>query len=174
MKLNSFFGGTLTTALLVVGAALIYHGCDRTSPEIATEETIESVTDTVPHFIDNPIPKDSVVLRYVTVRMPVNDTIPQIDADTLVRKDSVAVEIPITQKVYRDSTYQAWVSGYTPSLDSIRIYQPVTTITHTITNTEVKYKTKRWGVGLQVGMGVTPSKIEPYIGIGVTYNIFSW
>ena len=174
MKFNSFFGGALTTALLVVGAALIYHGCDRTSPEIETEETIESVTDTVPHFIDNPIPKDSVVLRYVTIKVPVNDTIPQIDADTLVRKDSVAVEIPITQKVYQDSTYQAWISGYMPSLDSIRINQPVMTITHTITNTEVKYKTKHWGVGLQVGMGVTPSKIEPYIGIGVTYNIFSW
>lgn len=174
MKLNSFICGALTTTMLVVVASLIYHGCDRTSSVIETEDVTESVTDTIPHVIENPEPKDSVILRYVTVKIPVNDTIQEIAVDTLIDNDSVAIEIPITQKTYQDSTYQAWVSGYMPALDSIRIYQPVTTITHTITNTEIKYKTNRWGLGLQVGMGVTPSKIEPYIGIGITYNIFSW
>lgn len=173
MKFNSFFCGALTTAALVLGAAFVYRSCDRTPSVIETETTTEITTDTIPHFIDSPIPKDSTVLRYVTVKVPVCDTIPQVDADTLL-VDSVAVELPITQKVYEDSTYKAWVSGYSPALDSIRIFQPVTTITNTITTTEIKYKTKRWGVGLQVGMGVTPSRIEPYIGIGVTYNIFSW
>ncbi len=62
----------------------------------------------------------------------------------------------------------------TKALDSIRIFQPVTTITKTITNTEVQYKTRRWGIGVQVGIGVTPNKIEPYVGIGVNYNILTW
>ena len=92
----------------------------------------------------------------------------------LTRFQLTAVEIPITQKIYQDSTYQAWVSGYKPSLDSIQVFQPITTITRTITTTEVKYKAKRWGVGVQAGIGITPTKVEPYIGIGVTYNIFSW
>lgn len=86
----------------------------------------------------------------------------------------MSVVLPITQKAYKDSTYEAWVSGYMPSLDSIRVFQPMTTVTNTITNTEVRYRQKRWGLGVQVGVGVTPSKIEPYIGIGVTYNLFSW
>ncbi|WP_353477695.1 DUF6808 domain-containing protein, partial [Xylanibacter muris] len=60
------------------------------------------------------------------------------------------------------------------ALDSIRIFQPITTITNTITNTEIRYKAKRWGLGVQVGMGITPTKVEPYIGIGVSYNLFSW
>lgn len=173
MKFNSFLGGALTTAALVLGASFVYHGCNRTASVIETEQTTETVYDTIPHFIDTPVLKDSTVLRYQTVKVPVYDTISTKYADTLIA-DSVEIELPITQKHYQDSTYQAWVSGYMPALDSIRIYQPVTTITHTIANTEVRYKTKLWGVGLQVGAGLTPSRIEPYIGIGVTYNIFSW
>lgn len=140
---------------------------------VQTEESTEITVDTIPKFIGSPIPRDSVVFRYKTVKIPVYDTITVHRADTL-KVDSVSVEIPITQKMYRDSTYQAWVSGYEPALDSIRIFQPVMTRTNTITNTEIRYKTKRWSVGVQVGAGLTPNKIEPYVGIGVTYNILSW
>lgn len=173
MKLNSFFGGCLTTIILLAGTALIFKCCQNEPVGNATEGTTTISRDTIPVFIDTPIPRDSTILRYETITVPVPDTIRTTVADTLL-SDSVTVEIPITQKVYQDSTYQAWVSGYKPSLDSIRIFQPVTTITHTITNTEIRYKTKRWGVGVQAGIGLTPNKIEPYIGIGVTYNIFSW
>lgn len=173
MKLNSFVGGFLTALALVFGIALLYHGCQREHVVTSSEKTTETVYDTIPVFIDAPIPKDSTVIRYVSVSVPVYDTIKIHHADTL-SSDSISVTLPITQKVYKDSTYEAWVSGYTPSLDSIRIFQPKTTITNTITNTEVRYKQKRWGLGVQAGIGVTPSKIEPYIGVGVTYNIFSW
>ena len=172
MKLNSFFGGCLTTAIVIAGTAAIFRGCQKT-PVVDTKETTEISRDTIPVFIDTPIPRDSVVLRYETIKVPAYDTIRTTVADTL-GTDSVTVRIPITQKVYEDSTYQAWVSGYNPALDSIRIFQPVTTITHTITNTEVRYKTKRWGVGLQIGVGLTPNKVEPYVGVGVHYNILSW
>lgn len=174
MKLNSFFGGCLTTIALLAGTALIFNHCQHESADKSIEEETTTVSrDTVPAFIDAPIPKDSIVLRYETIKVPILDTIRTTVADTL-SMDSVAVEIPITQKIYQDSTYQAWVSGYKPSLDSIRVFQPITTITRTITNTEVKYKSKRWGVGVQVGVGLTPNKVEPYVGIGVTYNILSW
>lgn len=36
-----------------------------------------------------------------------------------------------------------------------------------------KQKTKRWGLGIQAGYGVG-SKVTPYIGIGLSYNIFVW
>lgn len=173
MKLNSFLGGCLTTVAILAGSALVYRSCDNASVVTQTEGTVEIERDTIPAFIETPIPKVSTVLRYETIKVPVYDTIQAPIADTL-EHDSIAIEIPITQKMYEDSTYQAWVSGYKPMLDSIRIFQPVTTITHTVTNTDVRYKIKRWGLGVQVGMGVTPTKVEPYIGIGVTYNIFSW
>lgn len=173
MKFNSFFCGCLTTTILLASTALVFKRCQHEPIDKTTEETTTVSRDTIPFFIDTPIPRDSTVLRYETIKVPILDTIRTTVADTLPL-DSITVEIPITQKVYQDSTYQAWVSGYKPSLDSIRIFQPITTITRTITNTEAKYKSKRWGVGVQAGLGITPTKVEPYIGIGVTYNIFSW
>lgn len=173
MKLNSFLGGCLTTIILLAGTALIFKGCEHEPVDKTIEETTIVSRDTIPVFIDTPIPRDSTVLRYETIKVSVPDTIRTTVADTL-SIDSVTVEIPITQKVYQDSIYQAWVSGYKPSLDSIRIFQPITTITRTITNTEVRYKSKRWGVGVQAGIGLTPNKVEPYIGIGIHYNILSW
>lgn len=172
MKLNSFLSGCVVTLAIVACGALLYSWCQPKNVH-TTEKDTKTVYDTIPVFIDTPIPRDSAVIRYVTVSVPSHDTTKTHHADTL-SSDSVAVTLPITQKVYKDSTYEAWVSGYMPALDSIRVFQPITTITNTITNTEVRYKTKRWGLGVQVGIGVTPSKIEPYIGVGVTYNIFSW
>lgn len=131
----------------------------------SSDTTRGTVIDTIPYLY--PTPVDSVVVRYVTERLPtVRDTVHSIFID------SVAVEIPITQKQYADSTYTAWVSGYKPSLDSIYVYprHDVVTITNTI-----RLKPKRWGVGLNVGYGITPKNgMQPYIGIGVNYNLFSF
>lgn len=58
--------------------------------------------------------------------------------DTFLIKDSLNHEyiIPKTQKYYKDSIYEAWVSGYKPNLDSINIYNQTKFVT--ITNTTTK------------------------------------
>lgn len=169
MRLNSFGVGCAVAMIFAAGLACLYNTCQPKRNE--TQEVVKIRYDTIPIFISTPKPTDSTILRYETVVVPVRDTI--LISDT-AKIDSVNVVVPIMQKVYRDSLYQAWVSGYNPSLDSIHISQRITTITRAITNTEVQYKTKRWSVGLHLGIGVTPHKIEPYVGIGVAYNIFSW
>ena len=123
--------------------------------------------DTIPYY--KPVPKDSIVIRYHIVKLPV-----QGKDFSAGKVDSVDVVLPITQKVYKDSAYHAWVSGYRPQLDSIHIYNKNTTITKTQTITVTVHKTKRWGVGIQVGYGYNFNRISPYIGIGVQYNIFNW
>lgn len=172
MRFNSFLTGCVITLVIVACIAWFYH--ERQKYVMASsEKTTDTVYDTIQVFIDTPILRDSMVIRYATVTLPVYDTIKIHHADTLF-SDSVSVTLPITQKVYKDSTYEAWVSGYMPVLDSIRIFQPMTTITNTISNTEIRYRRKRWGLGVQVGIGVISGKIDPYVGIGVSYNIFSW
>ena len=32
----------------------------------------------------------------------------------------------------------------------------------------------RWGVGAQAGYGITPAGFQPYLGVGVSFNLFSW
>ncbi len=85
-------------------------------------------------------------------------------------KDSLRVHIPLTQKEYRDSNYVAYVSGFMPKLDSIQIRSKV--ITRTITNTKTKFRT--WNIGLTggYGYGFTSHKFEPFLGVGVTLNLF--
>lgn len=135
--------------------------------QITTSDTTRvTIIDTIRYL--HPIPKDSIIVRYETRLLPsVRDTSMQIGCT-----DSVRVEIPITQKRYADSTYTAWVSGYSPTLDSIHIYprHEVVTITNTI-----RQKPKRWGVGLNVGYGFTPKNgMQPYVGIGMSYNLFTF
>lgn len=91
---------------------------------------------------------------------------------TSERPDSISVPIPIEQKRYEDSLYTAWVSGYRPALDSIRIYHPeiVTTITETIVK-----RAPRLSVGLSVGPGISIDR-QRHMGIyvGFTANYRLW
>lgn len=85
-------------------------------------------------------------------------------------QDSVTVQIPITQRVYETDRYRAVVSGYQPSLDDLLIYQPSQVV-------RIKDKPKRWGIGVQVGYGMTVKgtpQFAPYIGVGVSYNLFQF
>ena len=137
-----------------------------------TDTIYKTVFDTLKYAV--PTPRDSVVLRYHKVKVTVYDTIhpdslPKESGGLVTINDSGEVQIPIIQKEYGDSTYHAWVSGYMPSLDSINIFNKVQTITKI-----KKEKPKRWGVGVQGGIEYRKDGFEPYIGIGIHYNIFSW
>ena len=129
----------------------------------------DTIFDTI--TFRRPIPVDSVVIRYVTVNLPIESD--SSNTDTTTVPDSIKTIIPITQKEYKNSLYHAWVSGYMPSLDSIHV--------RSIIQKETIYKPtkpKRWGIGLQLGGGFTFHNGRyypaPYIGIGIHYNIFSW
>ena len=53
--------------------------------------------------------------------------------DTLRIHDTLYISLPMEQRTYADSTYTAWISGYSPKLDSILIFPQNTTITNTMT-----------------------------------------
>ena len=85
-------------------------------------------------------------------------------------RDSAMVELPIIQRHYADSAYEAWVSGpIDPRLDSLRVFAPTTIIT------KREWKPpKRWHVGPTIGWGYTPQGFQPYIGVSITYSILSF
>ena len=123
------------------------------------------IYDTI--FVEKPVIKKVEIIDTLRLSVPITDT--------LMLHDTVFVHLPIEQRQYSDPRYTAWVSGYRPQLDSIRIYQQREFITK-----EIKTVTKpnRWGIGLQAGYGVSFSnkqiKATPYIGIGISYNILTW
>lgn len=126
--------------------------------QIAVSDTIV-LRDTI--MVEKPVTRDSVIVRYKRVEVPV------VVRDTIL--DTVFVELPITSKYYKSSRYEAWVSGYEPSLDSISIFSETKYI-----KDMVKTRKSRWGLGVSVGYGVTRTKVEPFVGVSVNYNILSW
>lgn len=124
---------------------------------------VNEVTDTIYKtntiFIEKPIPDTVYITKYIT--------------DTLYTTDSVKtdVNIPISTTIYKDSTYEASVSGFKASLDYIIVFPKETTIYKEKT-LEIKEKQPLIKHGIQVGVGYLPlsNKIEPYIGYGLQIN----
>ena len=89
-----------------------------------------------PHTDTLYIPREIVVEKPVEIvkwRTAVRtDTVRLASVDTLYTKDSILVEVPIEQRVFADSNYTAWVSGWRPVLDSIRITAPTMVIKETV------------------------------------------
>ena len=158
------------------------------------------VRDTV--FDYQPAPVDSARVRYVTRFLPVvkNDTINHFVEVSKMIHDTVAVQVPITSKHYGCKDYDAWVSGYEPSLDSIKVYQRTEYITERVTiskppnkweldliggldyNTnrqdftpyaggEILYKPNRLQVGIRGGV-IKNDNFEPFAGAVIKYRLF--
>lgn len=132
-------------------------------------EHTEMVTDTliVEHWdtvtIEKPTEKIRYVQRFDTIRLTDEPLI-------VVKIDSTAI-IPIECAIYKDSTekakYEAFLSGFRPQLDSINIecLQSEKIIT-------IEKPQKRFGVGIQAGVGAAKNGFSPYIGIGVQYRLW--
>lgn len=84
--------------------------------------------------------------------------------------DSVTVSVPVESVEYSGDGYRAWVSGWQPSLDSLR-FDRITAIP-AIEPPHERPGQRRFSVGIQAGYGITPRGVQPYVGIGVAYRIF--
>ena len=153
---NTYFAVFLRIAVLVFASLLLFKFCSR------HREGTGSPSDTIFIFhTDTSYIRDTVFIYYPR---PVSVLV----SDTLIVRDTVLLK---EHKFYKDSLYEAWVSGYEPSLDSICVFPVTKTITNTITNTvietkEVKKKTP-FGIGIQAGYGYPHGA---YVGIGISYN----
>ena len=158
----------------------VYHFATESSSSASTSDTTRvTVYDTIAYY--QPIPKDSTIVRYVTEVVKVVNTelvtdchgLDSVKTETNCHQmDSVKVQIPITQKVYEDSTYTAYVSGYKPSLDSLIIRMPNTTTT--IVKTDER---SRWSLSVSVGYGLTLNKqptFAPVASVNLSYNIYTF
>ncbi|MDE5785551.1 MAG: hypothetical protein K2H98_03375 [Duncaniella sp.] len=190
----------LITVVAGLVAGYLLHGCRNhkctkdAGGTVVSDTTLTAATDTVTHL--SPAVTDTTAVGTIVARLPLhkgsgaggvplhernNDSyLNDVASESLTYgmsaggeprqcPDSAVVEVPITQKHYADSTYEAWVSGYAPALDSIKIYR----------RTEImkirEYKPpNRWHIGITAGTAYTPRGFQPYIGVGVTYSLYSF
>lgn len=140
----------------------------------------------LPRFCINTAHRDEVETRVDTlyVRDTVVEIRPVFDAeitlpdmavvieDSIIVKDDSLLVLPMQQRHYKGENYEAWVSGYHPALDSIRVFPETRYITKEV---KVQRKPTRWGIGIQAGYGISlpdgRPQAAPYIGIGISYNL---
>ena len=133
---------------------------------VRTDTLVIERLDTV--TIEKPTEIVRYVVRHDTIRT--NEIVIITDRAT---NEPQAI-IPIEQAVFSDSTenaaYTAYISGFHAALDSITIncLNRETVITRI-----ERVKNSRFGVGVQVGVGVSPQGLAvPYLGVGVQYMLF--
>lgn len=125
--------------------------------------------------------------REVVVETHTTDTVTIVRVDTIRERfphfvyekvlDTIFIDkvsesglkLPITQRYYSTDLYQAWVSGYKPSLDSINVFNKVVerTVNHTIDRV-VYPKSIDWY--LNVGSMFIDKKVAPYVGLNVKFK----
>ena len=155
----------LQTALIVLVVGLSYRGCHH------FEDTIEMVTHT------DTVWRDTIIVApQPTAVIPTGGTvlIPYVftEHDTvLLPGDTITMEVPVEQKRYDDSLYTAYVSGYRPQLDSIRLHLPNTITETTITQ---RIAPPRLSIGIQTGAGygIINHKPDIYLGIGAQWRLW--
>ena len=118
--------------LFLLVAALCYHNAAKVSAGAKHETVYDTIPwfDTIPYYL--PVPRDSVVIRYVTATLPAaHDSIPADDVpeDAVCEKaasDSARVVVPITQKVYSTLDFTAYerIPGFARQLQYLQAALP--------------------------------------------------
>lgn len=168
MNAKAFVVGAIVTAMGFVAGVLTNQAVSRHSLPVRQSEAISR--------IDTVVVRDTVTEYYPSpVAVRTVDTMLVAIPDTVVIHDTTYVALPRESRRYLGDDYEIWVSGFRPSLDSLRVF-PETRIVNK--NTFSVTPRKRWGVGLQAGCGVSLDgsavRLSPYIGVGVSYDLFQW
>ena len=199
-KLLTYIALVVVGVVVGIGVVLIFNfktGLLSRQGKVQSDTTTTIHYDTIrtiPEFVSSKQVGVSVYpIKQVPILLATSDTVktPYFIHDTLM--------IPIEQKYYAGESYKAWVSGYKPSLDSMTIFQPTTTIT--IENTaqkvarnelylsaDIKYiapfpamttgitagfNRDRWGVSLGGGIIAVPNGVKWYALVGLKYNLLT-
>lgn len=149
----------------------------------AQSEVVDSITTEEVKQDTAPVPRDSVVVRYQYVEIPLTpppeESVSTPDSSAIIEhpkdevkveklgSDSVLISVPIKQRVYETDDYRAYVSGFDAKLDSLFI-----TSKQTVMRIREPEKKKRFSIGVQAGYGLTPKGFQPYLGIGMSVNLF--
>lgn len=168
----------LITALVTI---LIIKGTVRCTQQSGHNIQLDTVVyhDTIPYYKpvalsvkDNGKTQVSVSVRDLKEAL---NTLPPIRADThdtamAIRgeqPDSIIIDMPSKQSIYKSDEYTAYVSGVNSRLDSIFVYPKHEIVT-------ISKPPNHWHIGITGGIGAANKVMSPFIGVGLMYSLFSF
>lgn len=158
----------------------------RPQAEVVTKTDTLAVRDTIRE------------IRPVYVEKTRTDTMLVAVRDTIRLRDTLFVTIDREQRHYRGDDYDAWVSGWRPALDSIRVYPETRYITtesifveprkcsslaleasaswcgtaSLLLSLEYTHEWRRWYAGASAGYDVVTG--SPYVGARIGLPLWRW
>ena len=162
-RFNTYCWGLITGIVICLLNGWV--SCHRTTDkEVITITDTLVLTDTIIKMQPKPYKVTIIDTIYLPQQpqQPQQDTLKQPQYDTLIRQEVT----------YKDSTYTAVVGGIEPYLKSIEIY-PKTIYVNNNTTTTIKVRS-RFGLGVQAGYGYGRNGLQPYVGVGMQYNLIQW
>ena len=166
MKFFQFF-------LLLLLLAVLCGLCSRRE---RTDDRLSPVRDTVTVFDTVTVPRDSLVQRDTLIVSSLAVTLPVADGTRpdSVCPDSAKVTLPITSHTYGGNGWRAVVSGFRPRLDSLVLFteRQTVTVSRPALSGGNAVRRRWWqpSVGVQAGVGLTPRGVQPYVGVGATWE----
>ena len=158
--------------LVALGYQLAKHRYNKPFDTKVERDTV-TITDTIPHYYPKPVEVEKLRTEYRWLTRVVTENVGQekfsANSVNFSVRDSALVEVPITSKHYGGDQYDAWVSGYVPSLDSIKVYQRTEYITERVTLSKPPNK---WELDLVGGINyeVYKKKFTPHAGGELLYK----
>lgn len=132
------------------------------------KERVDTLVIYETKLVEKPVFVEKKVVEKVPVPVPVSDT--------MMVHDTIYVYMDREQVHWQDSLSDVYASGYDVQVDSVR-HNIQTQIITKERDVIVKVKPK-WSVGVHAGYGAFANNgqvsASPYIGVGISYNLFSW
>lgn len=165
-KILVAISGALTSLVVAVVLSFVAgqrHALNRLV--LPQEERVDTLVVYETKLVEKPVFVEKKVIEKVPV--PVSDTI--------IVHDTIYVYMNREQVHWQDSMSDVYASGYDVQVDSVRHNIQTQVITKE-RDVIVKVKPK-WSIGVHVGYGVYIGdrvSAAPYVGVGITRNVFSW
>ena len=159
----------IASAVIIIALALSFVAGQRDALNrlvLPQKERVDTLViyDTI--VSEKPIYKEKRITERILV--PVTDTIRV--------KDTLYLYAEREQIHWKDSLSDVYASGIDVNVDSVLHYIPTQVITKE-RDVIVKVKPK-WSIGVHAGYGAFANNgqiaTSPYVGVGVSYNLFSW
>lgn len=158
-------------AVIVAALALSFMAGQRYAQKwliLPQKERVDTLVIYETKLVEKPVFVEKKVVEKVPVPVPVSDT--------MMVHDTIYVYMDREQVHWQDSLSDVYASGYDVQVDSVRHNIQTQVITKE-RDVIVKVKPK-WSVGVHAGYGAFANNgqiaTSPYIGVGVSYNLFSW
>lgn len=176
---------TLVVILTIIASFLIgrKYSIHPQDVIVSHDTTTIVIHDTI-HITHPELVKETII-GHDTVWITLPSSIPSSSPDGVLNvfadypypnytADSIPVSLVRVYREFSGDNYHAWVSGCcNPMLEKIDIFQDKIETTVTIREKE---KSKHWGVGIQAGTtySFSDKHLQPYIGVGISYNLLRW